>query len=142
MTAESAASIRLSGLGNTLAQGWATCACGRAAQRGKVTCWFCDPDVTQEAKLEARRRVPAEEVALLLAAADLASLGGRDDVREKLLELRAGGRISSNELKDYLSVVDSAAKDPGRQRQPIEDAKPLVVEVARFGQATSSEAAP
>ena len=132
MTPESAASVSMLGLAKPLGGGSPTCACGRSPQRGKTTCWFCDPDVTPEAKLEARRRMPADEVAQMLGDADLASLAGRDTAREQLLALRAAGRITSNKLRDYLSVVDSAAKDPARQRQPIEEAKALVVEVQRF----------
>jgi hypothetical protein len=102
------------------------------AQREKLVCWFCDPDVAPEVKLAARKKGVALETMLVLATATVTSLEGRDSLREKLLALKGAGKISSSELRDYLAVVDSAARDPGRPKATAEDAKPIEVVVQRF----------
>ena len=135
-TPEAAAPVSVSGLAKPLGGGWPTCACGRSPQRGKTTCFFCDPDISDEKKLRARRNRPALDLKV-----DIKTVEGRQQARQDIAEAALRDEVPPSQAQVALKAIEGAAEEEERQRraQPATGAKSILVEVARFGQANGSE---
>ena len=132
--------------GNQLAPRLCQCGCGRQATKASDYCWsyWCDPGVSAEAKLAARRlggrrgQMTPAEAAKLFAQLEPGSAESRTNFRLRLMELHAVGRLTGSMYRDLLAGLDGMGKDQAKAPPP--PATPLVVEVARFGAVNGTEA--
>ena len=126
--------------GGQLTPSLCSCGCGRPATKGSSYryAWHCDPSVSDQEKRQAlqlggrRGAMKAAEVVRTLEGADLATVEGRHQLRDRFLRLRLAGRIGSGQYRDVLAALDGAAKDVDRAPKTKMSAQPIVVEVQSF----------
>jgi hypothetical protein len=105
--------------------------CRRVAQRSKPWCWFCDPDVPAELKLEARRR----RSRLVLEDVDLSTPMSRRHVREAIAQGLLDGDVTDSRATALAKLISDQAREDldAKRGQAPDAAQPLIVEVQRFG---------
>ena len=115
------------------------CTCGRVVQRGKLTCWWCDPSVADERKLEARR---GRWEPRIVTSVDLTTGEGRMKLRQAVALAVLQGEIQAHQANSVLkAIADQAADEQRLHARPVGSGA-VVVEVQKFDDLSDDKAQP